>query len=68
MIDTNLYLSRWPARRLPLDDTPKLVAALKTHGIKEAWAGSFDALLHKDIGSVNARLAVECKAHGEGRC
>ena len=66
MIDTNLYLSRWPARRLPLDETPKLVAALKTHGITQAWAGSFEGLLHKDIGSVNARLASECKARGEG--
>jgi hypothetical protein len=66
MIDANLYLSRWPARRLPLDETPKLVAALKTHGIKEAWAGSFDALLHKDIGGVNARLVEVCKTHGDG--
>ena len=36
MIDTNLYLSRWPARRLPLDDTANLLAALKTHGITQA--------------------------------
>lgn len=64
MIDTNLYLSRWPARRLPLDEAPKLAAALKAHGITQAWAGSFDGLLHKDIGGVNARLASECKAHG----
>lgn len=66
MIDTNLYLSRWPARRLPLDDTATLVAALKTHGIKVAWTGSFDGLLHKDIGGVNARLVGECKSHGDG--
>jgi predicted TIM-barrel fold metal-dependent hydrolase len=67
MLDTNLYLSRWPARRLPLDETPQLVAALKTLGIQQAWAGSFDALLHKDIGGVNARLAEECHARGDGK-
>lgn len=66
MIDTNIYLSRWPARRLPLDETPRLVERLKAHGVIQAWAGSFDALLHKDIGSVNAHLADECQAHGDG--
>lgn len=66
MIDTNVYLSRWPARRLPLDETPKLVAKLKERGVTQAWTGSFDALLHKDISAVNGRLADECRQHGEG--
>jgi hypothetical protein len=35
-------------------------------GITQAWAASFDAILHNDIASVNQRVADECRAHGEG--
>jgi predicted TIM-barrel fold metal-dependent hydrolase len=66
MIDTNIYLSRWPTRRLPCDDTAALVAMLKAAGVVQAWAGSFDALLHNDVSAVNTRLADECAAHGDG--
>lgn len=64
LIDTNLTLSRWPFRRCPLDETNALVAKLREHGVTQAWAGTFDGLLHKDLASANARLATECRAHG----
>ncbi len=64
--DVHVTLSRWPFRPLSLDETPALVEALQSRGIAQAWAGSFDALLHKDIASVNARLADECAKHGNG--
>ncbi len=66
LIDTNIYLSRWPFRRLPTDDTPALVTRLRRAGVKRAWAGSFEAILHKDLGAVNARLAEECAHAGRG--
>ena len=62
MIDVNVWLSRWPFRRLPLDETPKLIDKLRSLGFTQAWAGSFDSLLHRDVAAVNARLADECRA------
>jgi len=64
IIDSNLYLSRWPFRRLPNDETPALVKKLKQNQIEKAFAGSFDGLLHKDIRAVNQRLAAECRTAG----
>jgi hypothetical protein len=64
LIDTNCYLDRWPIRHLPLaEDTRKLVAKLKSQNVGEAWVGSLDALLHKDLGEVNTRLAESCARH-----
>jgi predicted TIM-barrel fold metal-dependent hydrolase len=66
LIDVNVTLSRWPLRRLRFDDTPSLVALLRSHGVRQAWAASFEALLHKDLAAANARLADECRRHGRG--
>ena len=62
-IDVNVHLGRWPFRRLRGDDTASLVAALQKHQIEQAWAGSFEALLHRDVRGVNDRLAEECQKH-----
>jgi uncharacterized protein len=65
-MDVNVNLSRWPLRRVHGDDTGTLVALLREQGVTQAWTGSFDGVLHKDIAAVNARLAHECKLHGRG--
>lgn len=66
IVDTNVNLFQWPFRKLKYSETPALVAKLRRHRVIEAWAGSFDALLHKDIAGVNERLATECRARGDG--
>lgn len=62
--DVNVYLSRWPFRRLPHDETASLVRKLKQNQITKAFAGSFDGVLHKDLMAVNRRLARECQTEG----
>jgi len=66
IVDTHAYLSRWPFRRLAGDDPAEFVAKMRQQGVRQAWVGSFDGLLHRDLGSVNARLASECRAHAAG--
>ena len=64
VIDTNVHLSRWPTRRLRGDDAEALAAMLRKQGGKQAWAGTLDPLLQKDIAGANARLAEACRRHG----
>jgi uncharacterized protein len=66
IIDTNVNLFDWPFRALKYRDTKALVAKLTKHRVIEAWAGSFEALLSKDMNGVNARLAAECRENGPG--
>ncbi|MSU48419.1 MAG: metal-dependent hydrolase [Opitutus sp.] len=64
IIDANVSLFRWPFRRLPLDEPAALLKKMAEFGVGTAWAGSFEALLHRDIAGVNARLAGECARSG----
>ena len=68
MIDTNVSLFQWPFRRLPLDETELLIEKLRWLGITEAWAGSFEGVLHRDVTGVNKRLAEACSRYPETPC
>jgi uncharacterized protein len=64
MIDTNVNLFRWPYRRLNGDDPETLANRLRAKGVTQAWASSYEALLHRDIAGVNIRLADACSRIG----
>lgn len=64
-VDTNVSLFQWPFRRLPLDEIDALVGRFRSLGIGQAWAGSFEAILHRDLAGVNERLAVACRRFPE---
>ncbi|HQU47433.1 MAG TPA: amidohydrolase family protein [Pirellulales bacterium] len=66
IVDTNVHLFEWPFRRLKYGRTDALIAKLRKHRITTAWAGSFEAVLQKQLDLVNRRLADECQAHGDG--
>ena len=66
IIDTNVHLFEWPFRKLKYAQTESLVGKLRKHRITQAWAGSFDAVLNKQLDAVNRRLADECKERGGG--
>jgi predicted TIM-barrel fold metal-dependent hydrolase len=66
MIDVNVNLSRWPFRRLVGDEPDSLVAGLRRRNVTQAWAGTFDGILHRDLSSANERLANDCRRYGPG--
>jgi hypothetical protein len=66
IVDSNVHLFHWPFRPLKYDRTEELVRKLRRHRIVRAWAGSFEAVLHKQLDAANRRLAEECREHGDG--
>jgi len=66
IIDTNVHLFDWPFRKLKYANTDALVAKLRNHRITQAWAGSFEAVLNKQLDAANRRLADECGIRGGG--
>jgi predicted TIM-barrel fold metal-dependent hydrolase len=65
IVDTTLSLFHWPFRRLPLDEVELLVKKYRLLGIKQAWAGTFEGVLHRDVASANQRLTDACVTYAE---
>lgn len=66
IIDTNIHLFDFPFRNFKYRHTRSIIQKLKHHHIEQAWAGSFEALFHKNIDHVNSKLAKECQSYGDG--
>ena len=66
-IDVNVNLWAWPVRHSSFAEPDALAGMLRRKGVTQAWVGSLDGLLHKDLGAVNSRLAMACRRFGQGR-
>ncbi len=66
IIDCNVHLFDWPFRKLKYARTEALAAKLRQHRITKAWAGNFEAVLHRQFDAANRRLAEECRSKGDG--
>ena len=66
IIDSNVHLFEWPFRKLKYARTEALIVKLRKHRITQAWAGSFEAVLQKQLDAINRRLAEECRTRGDG--
>lgn len=64
LIDTNIYLGAHPFRESISARPEALALKLANQNVVEAWAGSFEALLQRDMTGVNERLAHACKKGG----
>ncbi len=62
VVDVNVSLFQWPFRRLPLDTLDAMAAKLRSLEIQQAWAGSYEGILQRDLRGVNARLAEACSS------
>jgi uncharacterized protein len=60
IVDTHVYLGRWPFRKTPENSAAETIAALRRSNVVHAWAGTFEGLLHKDVSGANARLTEAC--------
>lgn len=59
-VDTHVYLGAHPCRTSTWAEPLTLAGQLRKRGVGQAWAGSFEALLHRDVAAVNARLVQMC--------
>lgn len=63
-IDTNVYLGQHPFRSLPLESPDALAARLRKIGVVSAWAAPMEALLHRDLDSLNEQHWKTCQSSG----
>jgi len=59
--DCHVYLGQHPFRQLAAEHAAELIQKLTQRGVTQAWAGSFEGLLRRDVAAVNHQLAQRCQ-------
>ena len=61
LTDCHVYLGSNPFRKLGAENRDEFIQALGKRGVTDAWAGSFEGLLRRDVAAVNLSLARACQ-------
>lgn len=61
LTDSHVYLGENPFRKLGAENRDEFIQSLSKRGVTDAWTGSFEGLLRRDVASVNLALAQACQ-------
>lgn len=62
LTDCHVHLGSHPFRRLDGEDVAAFADILRRRGVTEAWAGSFEGLLRRDVAEVNRLTLQRCQS------
>ena len=69
LVDCNITLGNWPFRLhrgQGFSSIPAECGRLRERGLTQGWAGSFESIFYRDIGTANSLLHERCTEYSNG--